>query len=88
MDFLQLFHAARRPESSPAAGGQGMPEVEQEEELYAAVVDGPEPGWYPDPMGEYPMRWWSGEAWTSLGSVDGAQVCEAADADELPAEVA
>lgn len=24
----------------------------------------PRPGWYPDPAGEKPYRWWDGNAWT------------------------
>lgn len=27
------------------------------------------PGWYPDPYGHAPLRWWDGQAWT--GHVQG-----------------
>jgi uncharacterized protein len=30
------------------------------------VIDAPgEEGWYPDPSGRFPRRWWDGERWTS-----------------------
>jgi hypothetical protein len=28
-------------------------------------VGGPPPGWFPDPWGQAPHRWWDGRAWTS-----------------------
>lgn len=28
----------------------------------------PAPGWYPDPGGTAPLRWWNGEAWTTATS--------------------
>jgi hypothetical protein len=28
----------------------------------------PPPGWYPDPGGAAPLRWWDGQAWTSATS--------------------
>ena len=31
----------------------------------------PSPGWYPDPGGAAPLRWWNGQAWTTATS-DGA----------------
>lgn len=31
----------------------------------------PAPGWYPDPGGTAPFRWWNGQAWTTATS-DGA----------------
>jgi CAAX protease family protein len=26
------------------------------------------PGWYPDPFGRFPTRWWDGEAWTAYAA--------------------
>ena len=26
------------------------------------------PGWYPDPFGRFPTRWWDGEAWTAYAT--------------------
>jgi hypothetical protein len=34
-------------------------------------VTSPAPGWYPDPGGAAPLRWWNGQAWTTATS-DGA----------------
>jgi membrane protease YdiL (CAAX protease family) len=33
------------------------------------VVASPPPGWYPDPWGASPARWWNGQEWTGFVSV-------------------
>ncbi|MFN3215488.1 MAG: DUF2510 domain-containing protein [Acidimicrobiales bacterium] len=36
----------------------------------------PQSGWYPDPRGEAPLRWWTGEAWSDAlhdGQYDAGQ---------------
>lgn len=81
MGFLQDFHAAKR---NPVK--IGTPETIEEvvvapmEEVAENAGDGPEAGWYPDPTGEYPLRWWNGVAWTAMASVDGLEVCESVHA--------
>jgi hypothetical protein len=40
----------------------------------ARDVTPPPPGWYPDPMGRYRLRYWDGAAWTANAANDGAAV--------------
>jgi len=49
--------ALNRP-VGPAPRVEPAPPLEQRREL-------PDPGWYPDPMGEARLRYWDGTAWTS-----------------------
>lgn len=36
--------------------------------------DSPPPDWYPDPRGEFELRWWDGAAWTNhIADADGRQ---------------
>ena len=41
------------------------------------------PGWYPDPWGQAPTRWFDGVQWTpSVGAPDGAPATVGPDADD------
>ena len=76
MGFLRTFREVRRPTDeataiSDKANAAKVDAVAWSEVVLAENVDGPEAGWYPDPTGEFPLRWWNGAAWTAIGSDDG-----------------
>ncbi|HVS68541.1 MAG TPA: DUF2510 domain-containing protein [Mycobacteriales bacterium] len=47
----------------------------------------PAPGWYPDPGGAAPYRWWNGQAWTTATS-DGTTPATAQPVPAAPAAAA
>jgi hypothetical protein len=42
-------------------------------------------GWYPDPVGKFRDRWWSGSAWTIHVSLDGEAVEDDSDVSKCEA---
>lgn len=46
-------------------------------------MSGARPGWYPDPYGDAPARWWDGSRWTPWCS-DGARQWQSAHATQSP----
>jgi hypothetical protein len=44
----------------------------------------PTRGWYPDPAGSQPLRWWDGESWTSIVAPDSFVSQQGIDLERLP----
>lgn len=42
------------------------------------------PGWYPDPTGDYEVRWWDGQQWTARVSNAGATFDDTMTAPTVP----
>ncbi len=47
-------------------------------------MEGTGPGWFPDPSGDYEVRWWDGQAWTSRVAVQDATFDDPLTAPDLP----
>jgi membrane protease YdiL (CAAX protease family) len=50
----------------------------------AGEVSGQVAGWYPDPLGRYPMRHWAGDGWTAYVWQDGQVVVDPAGTGPRP----
>ncbi|ARC57525.1 hypothetical protein AS850_10605 [Frondihabitans sp. 762G35] len=49
-------------------------------------MTGPKPGWYPDPSGASPFRWWDGSTWTTRVAQDAQPTAQ--EAEPRPAAAA
>lgn len=43
-----------------------------------------QPGWYPDPSGDFETRWWDGSRWTDSVANSGVQFTDALEPPTLP----